>query len=57
MLNITIDKYVNGYGVRVYDSKDGYALNETHDKRLDALKAVEQWLRDEIIKDLEARRQ
>ena len=55
MFTLTIDEYVNGFGVRAYDSKDGYQLNEFHEERLDALKAVEKLFRDQIISELERR--
>lgn len=57
MFTLTIDEYVNGFGVRAYDPKAGYILNEFHEEKLDALKVVERYFRDEIIKDLERRTQ
>lgn len=41
MENITIDEFINGYGVRWYDGKAGkYILSEFHEKLSDALMAV-----------------
>lgn len=56
MFTLTIDEVVNGFVVRAYDSKEpGYLLNEFHEERLDALKVVERFFRDDIIKELERR--
>lgn len=55
MTTITIDPYVNSYGVRVYDSKDGYQVNETQDERLEALKIIARYVHQEIQKEMELR--
>jgi hypothetical protein len=55
MIQITVDEYVNGFSVRGYDTKDGYFLNEIHEERLEALLAVETWIKNEMITELERR--
>lgn len=57
MFTLTIDEVVNGFVVRAYDPKDGYIINEFHEEKLDALKVIERYFRDLIIKDLERRQQ
>lgn len=55
MITITLDEYINGFGLRGYDLKDGYFLNEIQEERLEALKVLERWVKDEIIRELERR--
>lgn len=55
MTTITIDEVVNGFVVRAYDPKDGYLLNEFHEERIDALRAVNTLFEDQIISELERR--
>jgi hypothetical protein len=57
MITITIDEYVNGFGVRVHEKYDGYAINEFHEEKIDALKAVNTYINTELIKDLKRRQQ
>ena len=53
-ISIVIDSYVNADGVRIYlDWKP--VLEEVHEERMNSLKAVERWIRDQIIEDLERR--
>lgn len=55
MTTITIDEYVNGFGVRVYDPKDGYSLNEFHEEKVDALKALRTVIDNQILKEYQGR--
>lgn len=56
MVHIMIDEYVNGYGVKAYDSKAaGFFIDEVAEERLEALRSVESWAAREIKKELEAR--
>lgn len=55
MIQITIDEYINGFSVRGYDTKDGYFLNEIHEERLEALRALENWVKKEMIDELQRR--
>lgn len=56
MLTVSIDEIVNGFVIRAYDSSGTkYALNEFREERLEALKLVERFFRDEIEKELERR--
>jgi hypothetical protein len=56
MIEISIKEYVNGFSVSGYDWKTGDKfLNEIHEEKLDALKAIEVWVKGEIIKELEVR--
>ena len=57
MTTITIDEYVNSFGVRVHESYNGYALNESHESRLEALKVIEFWISSEIQKEFQKRQQ
>jgi hypothetical protein len=57
MLTITIDEYVNGFAVRVHEKYDGYAVNEIHEEKIDAIKAAVSYLNQEIFKDLKRRQQ
>lgn len=53
-ISITIDSYINADGVRIFhDWKQ--VLNEAHQERVESLKAVERWIRDQIIDELERR--
>lgn len=53
---IRIQEHVNGYTVTgSVDFK--YFLDEIQEERLEALKSVERWIRDEIIRELERRQQ
>lgn len=57
MITITIDEYINGFGVRVFDSKRGeYAVDEIHEERLEALKAVERYFIPELLKEYDLRK-
>lgn len=55
MFTITIDEVVNGFVVRAYDPKDGYLINEFHEERIDALRAVNKLFEDQILSELERR--
>lgn len=55
MITIVIDEYVNGFSLVGYDWKDGKFLNEIHEERVEALKVLERWIKDEIIDELQRR--
>ena len=57
LTSITIDEYVNSFGVRVHEAYNGYALNESHESKLEALKALEFWVSSEIQKEFQKRQQ
>lgn len=52
LTTIHIDEYVNGFSVRVYDPKDGFAVNEIHEEKIEALRAVLDWVSNDIKKEL-----
>lgn len=57
MLQIVIEEYINGYGVRVFDSKAfKYRLDEVHKTRLTALEAVELFVKKQIAEEIERQR-
>lgn len=56
MIQITIDcDFINGCTIRGYDLKDGYFLNEIHEERIEVLKALETWVKQEQIKEYQRR--
>jgi len=55
-IQITIDPYINGDGLRIYSNLEK-VVNETHEERLEALRVVERWVQDRIIEELERRHQ
>lgn len=55
MFTITIDEVVNGFVVRAYDTKDGYAINEFCEDKLETLKVLNTYLQKEITKEVERR--
>ena len=56
MLSATIEEYVNGYAVRVVDYKKyKREVDEIHEERIDALKAIQQWAAREILEELKRR--
>jgi hypothetical protein len=55
MITIHIDEYVNGFTLRGFDNKDGYFLNEIHEERIEALKALYNWVGRELKKELDKR--
>lgn len=52
MQTITIDEVVNGFVVRAYDPKDGYALNEFHERRIDAFAAIQKLIVSQIQEEI-----
>ncbi len=51
---ITLDPYVNGYGLRVFAHGE-QQVNETHDEKLSALKEIQNWVQKEIADELTRR--
>jgi len=49
MYTITIDEVVNGFVVRAYDPKEGYALNEFHERYVDVLSAIKKLTDEKIV--------
>jgi hypothetical protein len=55
MITIHIEEYINGFSIVGWDPKDGKFLNEIHEERIHVLKALEEWITSEIVKDFERR--
>lgn len=53
-LAINVDEYRNGYGVVGMNEFD-VVLDEVHEEYLETLKAIETWIKSEIIDELERR--
>jgi hypothetical protein len=56
MITIQIDEYINGFSAVGYDSDTRKKfLSEVQEERIEILKVIERWVKDEIINDLERR--
>ena len=55
-IEIKLQEHTNGFTLTAHRDFQ-YFLDEVQEERLEALKTVERWIRDEIISELERRQQ